>query len=103
MRSGSGPMSERLAARLPDVRFATLIDRSASVGRGATIGPGTVVMPQSVLGPACAIGTGCILNTSSTLDHDHRFGYRDRRRERLLLKVGNDGLILPVIVTSGFT
>ena len=62
--------SDRLAALLPTIPFATLAHPSAVIGRDAVLGAGTVVMPQAVVGPGCRIGAGCVLNTSSSLDHD---------------------------------
>lgn len=63
-------ISDRIASRVPDLTFATLLHPSASIGSGATIDAGTVVMPQAVVGPGSQVGRGCVVNTASCLEHE---------------------------------
>lgn len=63
-------ISDRIASRVPNLVFATLLHPSAVIGAGATIEAGTVVMAQAVVGTGSQVGTGCVINTASCLDHE---------------------------------
>jgi len=63
-------ISDRIASRVPDLTFATLLHPSAVIGAGATIESGTVVMAQAVVGAASRVGKGCVVNTASCLEHE---------------------------------
>jgi len=61
----------RLENSLPDVQFARLIHKRATVADGVDIGDGTVVMAGVVINPGTRIGRHCIVNTGACLDHDN--------------------------------
>ena len=54
----------------PDIKFATVIHRTAYVSEYATIEKGSVILGKSFVGPRSHIGNHCIINTGSKIDHD---------------------------------
>ena len=60
--------------RIPDARWATVIDARATVSRLASIGPGCFVGPGCVIQPGVKIGTRCSLLANVYLAHDTRLG-----------------------------
>ncbi|KGL41280.1 hypothetical protein BMT55_03620 [Listeria newyorkensis] len=59
-----------VAAKLGDVRYATIIHPTAIISKAATIEPGTVIMPLAVVQPDSVIGAHTIINTGAIVEHD---------------------------------
>ena len=53
-----------------NIRFPSLIHKTAVVSHFTSIGIGTIVMPNAIIGPNSIVGDFCILNTKSSIDHD---------------------------------
>jgi sugar O-acyltransferase (sialic acid O-acetyltransferase NeuD family) len=69
---GSNSVRKRISHQLKpySIRYATLIDPSATVSPYAEIMEGTLVMPGAVINASAKIGRHVIVNTSATVDHD---------------------------------
>ena len=65
---------ENLISENPDLAFATLVDKMASVSPFSKIGQGTIIMPQSIVGASSKIGRFCILGNNSVIAHDNIVG-----------------------------
>ena len=53
-----------------NIKFTTLIHKSAVISWKSEIKVGSVIMPNVTVGPNSKIGEFCILNTNSSIDHD---------------------------------
>ncbi len=62
---------ENLILENPDLAFATLVDKTASISPFSKIGRGTIIMPQSIVGASSKIGDFCILGNNSVIAHDN--------------------------------
>jgi sugar O-acyltransferase (sialic acid O-acetyltransferase NeuD family) len=58
---------------MPLVRWATVIDPSATVSRRAEIGEGSMIAAGAVLNPSVRLGKHVILNNCAALAHDNTF------------------------------
>jgi acetyltransferase EpsM len=56
--------------KLPEKRYAIVMDPSAVISRYATIAKGTVILQGAVVNAGTVIGKHVILNTGCTVDHD---------------------------------
>ena len=59
-----------LLKQYSNIRFPSLVHKSAVISHFAKIDNGTVVMPKAIIGPNSIVGKFCILNTQSSIDHD---------------------------------
>jgi acetyltransferase EpsM len=59
---------------IPDARWATLVDPSASVADGVRVGLGTVIAPLVALCPDAVVGNHCFLRAGSVVSHDVAIG-----------------------------
>ena len=55
---------------IPDARWATLIDPSASLADGVRVGHGSVVAPLAALSPDSTIGNHCFVRAGAIVSHD---------------------------------
>lgn len=69
---GNNKLREEIVAKFNtlSIRYATLIDPSASISPSVEIKEGSLVMPGSVINADSKIGRHSIINTSSSVDHD---------------------------------
>jgi len=82
-------MIEHLRERVPGVRFATVVHRSAIVMPGTRIGEGVYVAPNTTLAIACRLGDHVVLNQNAALGHD--------------CEIGENSVISPGCILSGRT
>lgn len=59
---------------LLNIRFATIISKSAYVSPTAIVNHGSVIMPQSIISSHVIIDKCCIINSSSVIEHDSILG-----------------------------
>ena len=71
---GDNALRERIYNELMneyiDIKFPSLIHKSAVISIFCTVGEGTVIMPNGIVGPNSTIGKFCIINTQASNDHD---------------------------------
>ena len=71
---GSPQVRSTLAARWPDVEWATLVHPDATVGADVTLGPGTVVAAGARLSTNIAVGAHVHADQNATVGHDSTLG-----------------------------
>lgn len=71
---GSNAARQALAARLPNVTWATLVHPAAWMAPTVKVGEGTVVMAGAVIQPDAVLGRHVIVNTGASVDHDVQVG-----------------------------
>ena len=80
-----------------NVKFATVVHKSANISPKTMIGDGTVVFPHAVINPGSIIGRHCIINSGAIIEHDNIIEDNVHLAPRSVtggqVKVGNDTLI----------
>jgi sugar O-acyltransferase (sialic acid O-acetyltransferase NeuD family) len=67
---GNNAARERLAAKFPTRKWASVVHPSAHVDPSVVLGPGSVVCAGAVIQADAKIGSHVIVNTGATVDHD---------------------------------
>jgi len=71
---GDNFLRERIFNELPkcysNLRFPSLVHKTAVVSHFSKIGDGVVVMPNAIVGPNSVVGKFCLINTQASIDHD---------------------------------
>jgi sugar O-acyltransferase (sialic acid O-acetyltransferase NeuD family) len=67
---GANAARKSIAARFPQVRWASVVHPHAWVHRTVRLGVGTVVFAGAVIQPDSVIGDHVIINTAASVDHD---------------------------------
>ncbi|MHA1285163.1 MAG: acetyltransferase [Promethearchaeota archaeon] len=68
---GDNVIRKKIASRLPNVKWETVIHPFSWIDPSVTIGEGSVVFAGSVIQPGTKIGRHVIINTSASADHDN--------------------------------
>ena len=71
---GDNRVRQRIAERLGDREWATVVHPTAFVDPASRVGVGTVVMAGAVIQPRVTVGRHAIVNTHASLDHDDVVG-----------------------------
>ena len=71
---GDCQIRRKVAQKLGEREYLTIIHPSAVIAESARIGYGTVVMAGAIMNPFVEVGNHCIVNTGSSLDHDVKVG-----------------------------
>jgi sugar O-acyltransferase (sialic acid O-acetyltransferase NeuD family) len=67
---GNNHTRAKIANRLTNVQFATIVHPKAIISKYAVIDEGTVVMAGSIVNVDAKIGKHCIINTGAVVEHD---------------------------------
>ena len=65
---------KKYSKAINNIKFVTLIHKSAVISWNAEIEIGSVIMPNTTVGPNSKVGKFCILNTNASIDHDSLIG-----------------------------
>jgi len=71
---GDCQIRKKVAQKLGNKEYLTVIHPSAVIADSAKIGYGTVVMAGAIMNPFVEVGNHCIVNTGASLDHDVKVG-----------------------------
>jgi len=71
---GNSHIREKIADRMPKVKWYTAIHPSAIISDSVHIGEGSVVMPGAVINADAKIGRHSIINTTAVVEHDNVIG-----------------------------
>lgn len=71
---GANSVRKTIAARFPDISWASVIHPRAYVHPAVRLGRGSMVFAGSMIQPDVMIGDHCIVNTSCSIDHDSIIG-----------------------------
>jgi len=71
---GNDEMREKIAVKIKNYEFPTVIHSTAIISSEVNIGCGTVIMPGVVIEPGVNIGEHCIINNGAIIGHGSRIG-----------------------------
>lgn len=67
---GNCQIRRKIAEKLGERDYLTVIHPNAMKAENANLGNGTVVMAGAILNPFVVVGNHCIVNSGSSIDHD---------------------------------
>lgn len=71
---GDNKVRQKIASRLPHIKWVTAIHPFSMVHSSVSIGEGSVVFAGTIIQPDVTIGKHVIVNTSASIDHDCNIG-----------------------------
>jgi len=71
---GDNVTRERIAGKMKNYEFPTVVHPDAIVCTDVKIGCGTVIMPGVIVEPGAVIGEHCIINNGAIIGHGSRIG-----------------------------
>lgn len=71
---GSGETRKKIAERLSNKKFATLIHPNVKISKFSTVGIGSIIFSGGIVSVDSELGEHCVMNFNSIIGHDCKIG-----------------------------